>query len=197
MDKSSDDTKSTKEKEKTNETHTHTECETQPEDKLFACNICFENATNPVLSICGHLFDWPCIYRWLSMHPNGALCPVCKAGISKDKLIPIYGRGGNRDPREDIPDRPRAQRPPPPSQHHFAGGPHVQIMGPHFHHEFFGPSIFSTMTGLQFQHSFNYPNDIYDEGRNQELAPGDYERRNFAQMLLALGMILLLSVIFL
>lgn len=189
------DCDNTKDKDKENEESETTE--SHSDDKLFACNICFENATNPVLSLCGHLFDWPCIYRWLSMHPNGASCPVCKAGISRDKLIPIYGRGGNKDPRDDIPDRPRAQRPPPPPTHpFFAGGPHVQAMGPNFHHEFFGPNIFSLM-GLQFQHSFHFPPDAYEDGRNQELAPGDYERRNFAQMLLALGMILLLSVIFL
>lgn len=28
------------------------------EDKTFACNICFENATNPVVSLCGHMFEY-------------------------------------------------------------------------------------------------------------------------------------------
>jgi hypothetical protein len=62
-------------------------------------------------------------------------CPVCKAGASKDKLVPIYGRNseGNitEDPRDSIPERPAAQRPEPMPQynpfqgmfqHNFAGG---------------------------------------------------------------------------
>eukprot|EP01126_Amoeba_proteus_P049470 TRINITY_DN578_c0_g1_i3.p1 TRINITY_DN578_c0_g1~~TRINITY_DN578_c0_g1_i3.p1 ORF type:complete len:157 (+),score=12.11 TRINITY_DN578_c0_g1_i3:265-735(+) len=32
--------------------------------------------------------------------PGANCCPVCKAALGKDKLIPIYGRGGdNKDPR--------------------------------------------------------------------------------------------------
>lgn len=28
----------------------------------FECNICLEIATEPILTNCGHLFCWPCIY---------------------------------------------------------------------------------------------------------------------------------------
>jgi len=37
---------------------------------------------------------------------------VCKAGISKDKVIPLYGRGNTKqqDPRERVPPRPQGQR---------------------------------------------------------------------------------------
>jgi E3 ubiquitin-protein ligase RNF5 len=40
------------------------------------------------------------------------MCPVCKAGISKDKVIPLYGRGtaNQQDPREKVPPRPQGQR---------------------------------------------------------------------------------------
>ncbi|KIH66522.1 RING finger protein 185 family protein [Ancylostoma duodenale] len=61
--------------------------------------------------MCGHLFCWPCLVQWLDTRPNRQLCPVCKAAISKDKVIPLYGRGGdNTDPREKVPPRPRGQR---------------------------------------------------------------------------------------
>lgn len=33
------------------------------EESLFSCNICYEIAANPVVTLCGHLYCWPCIYR--------------------------------------------------------------------------------------------------------------------------------------
>lgn len=40
-------------------------------------------------------------------------CPVCKSGIDKEKLIPIYSQGKTQDPRDtvpDLPERPSGQR---------------------------------------------------------------------------------------
>lgn len=37
---------------------------------------------------CGHLYCWSCLYRWLNT--NHTTCPVCKAGVSQDNVIPIY-----------------------------------------------------------------------------------------------------------
>ena len=28
----------------------------------FECNICLEIASDPVITLCGHLYCWPCIY---------------------------------------------------------------------------------------------------------------------------------------
>ncbi|KAJ2748756.1 hypothetical protein GGI19_005979 [Coemansia pectinata] len=84
----------------------------------FSCNICFDTATDPVLTICGHLFCWSCLVQWLE---RSATCPVCKAGCDKDKVIPVYGRGREeKDPRHNpnLPNRPAGQRPPPPSRQH-------------------------------------------------------------------------------
>jgi E3 ubiquitin-protein ligase RNF5 len=49
---------------------------------------------------------------------------VCKAGISKDKVIPLYGRGDNKqqDPREKLPPRPPGQRSEPETQGGGFGG---------------------------------------------------------------------------
>ncbi|EGZ20378.1 hypothetical protein PHYSODRAFT_488893 [Phytophthora sojae] len=42
---------------------------------------------------------------------NHSECPVCKAGISEENVIPVYARGAEAvDPR-GIPHRPRGQRP--------------------------------------------------------------------------------------
>lgn len=58
------------------------------------------------------LFSWPCLHQWLETRPNRQVCPVCKAAISKDKVVPLYGRGSSKqeDPREKVPPRPAGQR---------------------------------------------------------------------------------------
>ncbi|KAL3840331.1 hypothetical protein ACJIZ3_024922 [Penstemon smallii] len=90
----------------------------------FECNICFDLAQDPIVTLCGHLFCWPCLYKWLHIHSRSHECPVCKALIEEEKLVPLYGRGKNStDPRSksipgmEIPHRPTGQRPetaPPP-----------------------------------------------------------------------------------
>lgn len=90
----------------------------------FECNICFDIAQDPIVTLCGHLFCWPCLFRWLRHHSHSHECPVCKALIQEEKLVPLYGRGRTAtDPRSkpvpgvEIPDRPAGQRPqtaPPP-----------------------------------------------------------------------------------
>lgn len=70
-------------------------------DSMFECNICLDVAKEPVVSLCGHLFCWPCLHQWLETRPNRQVCPVCKAAIGRDKVIPLYGRGNAKqeDPR--------------------------------------------------------------------------------------------------
>lgn len=97
----------------------------------FECNICFELAEDPVVTLCGHLYCWPCLYQWLQMHSRSHECPVCKALIQEEKLVPIFGRGKlSLDPRSrsipevGIPHRPAGQRPetapaPPPYTNYF------------------------------------------------------------------------------
>ncbi|KAG9150393.1 hypothetical protein Leryth_014569 [Lithospermum erythrorhizon] len=84
----------------------------------FECNICFELAQDPIITLCGHLYCWPCLYKWLHGHSRVSECPVCKAVIEEEKLVPLYGRGkGSTDPRPksipgvEIPHRPTGQRP--------------------------------------------------------------------------------------
>lgn len=78
----------------------------------FECNICLDTAKDAVVSLCGHLFCWPCLHQWLETRPLRQVCPVCKAAISRDKVIPLYGRGSNdrSDPRDKLPPRPPGQR---------------------------------------------------------------------------------------
>uniref|UniRef100_A0A671XDD8 RING-type E3 ubiquitin transferase n=1 Tax=Sparus aurata TaxID=8175 RepID=A0A671XDD8_SPAAU len=77
------------------------------QDSTFECNICLDTAKD----------------AWLETRPNRQVCPVCKAGISRDKVIPLYGRGstGQQDPRERTPPRPQGQRPEPENRGGFQG----------------------------------------------------------------------------
>lgn len=76
-------------------------------DGCFDCNICFDSATDPVVTLCGHLYCWPCLYRWFDEQSSSdepdqrhQTCPICKAGISPSTLIPLYGRGSSSSERD-------------------------------------------------------------------------------------------------
>lgn len=83
-------------------------------DSRFCCNICLDAVVDPVATYCGHLYCWPCLFRWLEpgLYPeeraslgimqhsltsdtNRRVCPVCKASCSVPTLVPIYVRGSN------------------------------------------------------------------------------------------------------
>ncbi|CAN8247923.1 unnamed protein product [Cochlearia groenlandica] len=71
------------------------------DDSNFDCNICLDSVQEPVVTLCGHLFCWPCIHKWLDLHSfstseeyqSRRQCPVCKSNISHSTLVPLYGRG--------------------------------------------------------------------------------------------------------
>lgn len=136
------------------------------DSSAFECNICLELAKEPVVTLCGHLYCWPCLYRygaglsneafpfstlarlwpavalagsgpttvnhmglhcallfprrgvrrWMQVQTYSRACPVCKAGVDVDKVVPIYGRGSDpaakeQDPVKPVPPRPAGQRP--------------------------------------------------------------------------------------
>ena len=62
-------------------------------DGDFACGVCLDTATEPVVTKCGHLFCWPCLRRWL-VHQQ--TCPTCKGAVNDrcpQDIIPLYGKG--------------------------------------------------------------------------------------------------------
>ncbi|XAR59151.1 hypothetical protein NMG60_11014818 [Bertholletia excelsa] len=93
------------------------EVESENMSGCFDCNICLDFARDPVVTLCGHLYCWPCIHKWFQVqsasltsdeHPR---CPVCKAEISLTMLVPLYGRGQTlegTEPEGKIPPRPQA-----------------------------------------------------------------------------------------
>ncbi|KAG6497937.1 uncharacterized protein LOC121989362 isoform X1 [Zingiber officinale] len=87
----------------------------------FECNICFDMAGEPVVTSCGHLFCWPCLYQWLHVHSEHKECPVCKGEVNESNITPIYGRGSSQSSAEKkcaedgdsalkIPPRPSGNR---------------------------------------------------------------------------------------
>ena len=81
----------------------------------YECVICFDVASEPVVTRCGHLFwykiiSWACIYQWLQINRQTFTCPVCSSGISADSLIPVFIRENNIQRTQDLPLRPVPQR---------------------------------------------------------------------------------------
>ncbi|CAN0915027.1 E3 ubiquitin-protein ligase RMA1H1 [Linum grandiflorum] len=97
----------------------------------FDCNICLDSVMDPVVTLCGHLYCWPCIYKWLNSATlagddedneenyysdlrTHSHCPVCKSEISESSLIPLFSQGQTSDggmsatPKSAVPRRPPA-----------------------------------------------------------------------------------------
>ncbi|KAI7747724.1 hypothetical protein M8C21_032991 [Ambrosia artemisiifolia] len=81
----------------------------ESENGGFDCNICLDAVQEPVVTLCGHLYCYPCIYKWIN-HQNTSIdipnknnpqCPVCKRDISQTTLVPIYGRGQTTIPQSE------------------------------------------------------------------------------------------------
>lgn len=83
----------------------------------FECYICYNPAREPVLTKCGHLFCWPCLYTWA---PTPRTCPVCRAKIDPWNVICIQtphsdsgeGSGAKAEKDSGIPPRPKPSPPP-------------------------------------------------------------------------------------
>lgn len=57
----------------------------------FICNICLETVgDSPVVTLCGHLYCWPCLYTWL--RTDHGTCPVCHAGVTAENIVPLFIR---------------------------------------------------------------------------------------------------------
>lgn len=167
----------------------------------FECSICLDLAHDPVVTLCGHLFCWPCIYRWLHMHSHSNECPICKAFIEEGKLVPLYGRGKNSsDSRSkpnyggNIPKRPAGQRPetaPTPEQNAFAQHGSGFIGG-------FGPAITASVGNITFSFGgfipsiFNVQMHTLNYGGHQALYRDHHHE---VSPLLIIGLVFLLALV--
>lgn len=173
---------------------------TSEDDSRFACNICLDTVKDAVVTVCGHLYCWPCLYRWLNI--GHTTCPVCKAGVTKDNVIPLYLQGGNNeDPRlkqtsESVPNRPSAQRPTPQPATHGAQFPGMHFAGAGGGGIAFsaGLGFFPSLFGLQFQ-NFAPPAGAQGDGGNRALTPEEIQQNFVSQCLLLLGIFVLFCLL--
>ncbi|CBI20320.3 unnamed protein product, partial [Vitis vinifera] len=122
----------------------------------FDCNICLDSAHDPVVTLCGHLYCWPCIYKWLHVQSTSPVteqqqnCPVCKANISHTSLVPLYGRGPSPSESETkkLHVGPAIPRRPPAHGVHTVLNPTIGM---------FGEMVFSRMFGSSDTSLFAYP----------------------------------------
>ncbi|CAN7014714.1 hypothetical protein IGI04_013296 [Brassica rapa subsp. trilocularis] len=128
------------------------------ESGCFDCNICLDTALDPVVTLCGHLFCWPCIYKWLHVqlsslstdHHRRNNCPVCKSNIAITSLVPLYGRGMSSSVNSKEQDSestviPRRPAPSTTLNNPIASEPSLnQTMSPTFHSHRYSPRGFTT-----------------------------------------------------
>ncbi|KAL5221519.1 hypothetical protein ABZP36_026232 [Zizania latifolia] len=97
----------------------------------FECNICFDMASEPVVTSCGHLFCWPCLYQWLNVYSSHKECPVCKGEVTEANITPIYGRGNScLDAKKAVEDGKHTGPTIPPRPH----GNRLESFRQQFHH---------------------------------------------------------------
>jgi len=83
----------------------------RPQPSRYACAICMENeAIEAVVTACGHLYCWSCLYRWLD--EGHSRCPVCSARVNKSDVTPLYASELRGRPPSPVP-RPRSRTPSP------------------------------------------------------------------------------------
>ena len=103
----------------------------------FTCIICMEPPRDSVVTSCGHLFCWSCLYKWKREYQVKP-CPMCKIMLRYDNIIPIYecqngSSSSSSGAPSSIPPRPSA-----PSQSTGDSGDHgiqrPSLQGTHDRH---------------------------------------------------------------
>ncbi|WRK30971.1 RING-type Zinc finger protein [Cryptosporidium parvum] len=180
--------------------HHHRSEEKSKNYTSFECNICFENAYEPIVTRCGHLYCWSCICSWLDRGYED--CPVCKAGVNSENVIPLYGRGNeNVDPRKKTKPRPKAERPEARQRNQNIGGHNG-----YFHNADFGFGINNTplitvfanplgaLLSLGYTHRYFIP-----EFANSRQSDNNEELRNklISNFSLFVGIVIMIYLLFL
>ena len=81
----------------------------------YSCAVCLEaHAIEPVVTACGHLYCWQCLYRWLDAGHNR--CPVCSARVDRNEVTPLYASDERDGELEKLRGRPASPVPRPRSR---------------------------------------------------------------------------------
>jgi zinc finger of C3HC4-type, RING len=62
----------------------------------FDCSICLNYVELPVVTQCGHLFCWACIYQWARKSSICSICPICKCDLDISTVVTIFSKGKSR-----------------------------------------------------------------------------------------------------
>lgn len=78
----------------------------------FDCNICLNYVEVPVVTQCGHLFCWACLYQWAHKASICAICPICKCDLDISTVVTIFSKGGSSRVGADasVPSPPPVKR---------------------------------------------------------------------------------------
>lgn len=140
------------------------------ENSEYQCRICNKLAARPVITLCGHMFCWDCIDRVLTQD-NSSSCPVCRSGVSKETLTPIYITEEAKSEANSNP-RPQATREPARSNPNYS-----RFTG------IFDSSTNSRPAGI----SLNMFNTMNHEDQRADI---------LSKLMLIIGLIILISVLF-
>ncbi|CAD8205936.1 unnamed protein product [Paramecium pentaurelia] len=77
--------------------------------KKFQCKICLDLATEPVITPCGHLYCWQCLYTWAEKK-NPLQCPYCSNVFELNKVTTIFTGDSKESKQSEIPKRPTNPR---------------------------------------------------------------------------------------
>lgn len=147
---------------------------------LGECQVCLDVLTDPVCTLCGHVFCWACLYRHLQQRPD---CPTCKAHVTEGNVIPMYGRGrASASGSSSAPPRPAARRPTAPAE------PARGIFEGGFFHVGFGffPALFVAA----------FANHATGRVRGEALTPEQTRARALEHALLGVGSVILFFLLF-
>ena len=78
----------------------------------YDCKICLDESNEPIVTLCGHIYCWDCIYKWSSTKQKEIIpCPFCQNSVNIKKVIPIYTSKDNhkKNKTDKIPKRPKPE----------------------------------------------------------------------------------------
>ena len=76
---------------------------------FYECKICISMSQEPVVTYCGHLFCWSCLYEWAETRGSDEVpCPTCCSSVKIKSTIPLYTSTQNHEKvLKAIPKRPK------------------------------------------------------------------------------------------
>lgn len=75
----------------------------------YMCSICYLSPEGPVVTPCGHLFCWGCIYVWSQSTGGCRFCPTCRTRMGIEEVISVLAVDSKREGR-GLPPRPANSR---------------------------------------------------------------------------------------